>query len=124
MTVGLRHPQVNRQVRAASETYRVVEGNAPAPVGFGQAVNAQLPAEAATVQRNGVIGECSNIHRPRYDVGLDAERASVRLVEPKVDAGKIAGCDRGPGQRRAGRRLLHGPLRIEKINRRKSLDTI
>jgi hypothetical protein len=44
------------------------------------------------------------------------------LVEPKVNARQIAGCNRAPGQRSPGRPFLHDPLGIEK--RRKSRDTI
>ena len=100
MAVGLRHAQVNRQVCTAGKTYRVIKCDMATEVGFGQTVNAQLPAKAATVERDGVVGECSKFHRPRDDVGLDAERAPVRFVEPKVNARQIACRDRTPGKRR------------------------
>src|ERR1700738_4410945 len=124
MTVRLRYAEINRQIRAALKTYQVVEASARARVGFRQTVHAQLPAKAAPVECDGVISECCKVHRPRHDVGLDAERASVRLVEPKVNVRQIASCHRAPGQRRPGCRLSHHPLRIEKIYRRKSRDTI
>src|SRR5450755_5150203 len=100
MTVGLCHAQVNRQVPAACKTYRVVKSYMAAPVGFRQPVNAQLPAKAATVECDGVVSERGKIHRPRHNIGLDTERASVCLVEPKINACQIACCDRAPGQRR------------------------
>src|ERR1700724_4638462 len=50
MSVGLRDAQINRQVGAAGKTHLVVEGNAPAPVGFGERAHAQLPAKAAAIE--------------------------------------------------------------------------
>src|SRR5258705_4254456 len=124
MTVGLRYAQVDRQVCAASKTNRVIKCDMAAEVGFGQTVNAQLPAKAATVEHDGAVSERSKFHYPRDDVGLDAERAAVYFVEPKVNARQIACRNRSPRKCGRGCRLSHHPLRIEKIDRRKSSNAI
>jgi hypothetical protein len=64
MPVSLGHTQIDRQVRAAGKTYLVVQGNVPAPIRFGQTIYAQLPAKAATVEHDSVVGECRKIDRP------------------------------------------------------------
>ncbi len=95
----------------------------PAQVGFGQTVNAQLPAKAAAIEREVSSASAASSTVPRR-IGLDARACRVRFVEPKVDAGQIACSHRTPGKRRAGGRLPHDPLRIEKVHRRKPRDAI
>ena len=56
MAVSLRYAQVDRQVCTAGKTNRVIKCDMATEVGFGQTVNAQLPAKAATVERDGVVG--------------------------------------------------------------------
>src|SRR6266568_561136 len=107
MTISLCHAQIDRQVCTAEKTYRVIKGDMATKVGLRQTVDAQLPAKAATVEHEGVVSEGSKFHRPRDDVGLDAELALVRFVEPKVDARQITRRDGVPGKRRPGCRLSH-----------------
>ena len=124
MAVGLCHAQVDRKIRAAGKPHHMIKFDMAAELGLGQAVNAQLPAKAATIERDDVVSERSKLHHPRDDVCFDAERALMCFVEPQVDARQIARRDRIPCQRRPGRRLPHHSLRIEKIDRRKSRDAI
>src|SRR4051812_31137423 len=120
MAVSLRHAQVNRQVCTAGKTYLVIKCDMTTEVGVGQAVNTQLPAKTATVERDSVVSERSKLHRCRDDVGYDAERASLCFVQPKVNARQIAGGNRAPRKRRPRCRLSHHPLRIEEVDLRKS----
>ena len=102
----------------------MVERNTPTPVRFRQAVYAQAPTKTAALESDGAVSERGEVHRARHDVGLDAERAAARLVEPQVDAGKVAGGHRTPGQRRTSCGLLNHSLWIEKVHRRKPRDAI
>ena len=54
MPVGLRDAQIDRQVGAAGERHLVLERDAPAPVRFGQAIDAEPPPEPAAVERDRV----------------------------------------------------------------------
>ena len=82
MAVGLRHAQVNRQVCTAGKTCDMIKFDMATEAGFRQTVNGQSPAKAAAVERDGVVGERSKLHRPRDDVDFDAERALMCFVEP------------------------------------------
>ena len=52
----------------------------PAPVRLGQAIDAELAAQSAAVERHDIVGECREIHDARHDVGLDFERSAFRVV--------------------------------------------
>src|ERR1043166_7156346 len=93
------------------------------PVLLRQAVDAQLPAETATIVDDPLVGQRREIDPTGNDIGLDRERAPARLVEPQIDAGKVAGRDRSPRQR-AWCNLRHLALGVEEIHRRKARDAI
>src|SRR5579864_4442959 len=75
MAVGLGHAHVDRQIGAAREGDAVVEGQSPAPVAFGQTIDAELAAETAAVERNCSFGELPEVDLSRHDVAVDAQRA-------------------------------------------------
>ena len=70
MTVGLRHAQVNRQVCAAGKAHLVVKSGVPAPVRFGQPIDAQVSAETAAIERDDVVRKGGEINRARNDICL------------------------------------------------------
>src|SRR5262249_14150352 len=98
----------------------VIDGEAPAPVLLGQTIDADLPAEAATVENDRAVGKRREIDLAGDDVGLELERAAPGFIEPDVDAGEIAGRHRTPSQRGAGRGLLLSPFQVEEIHRREA----
>src|SRR5688500_15195395 len=123
MPVRLRDAQIDRQVRATREPDLMIDHNTPAPVGFGQAVDAELAAEPAAVERDRTILKRYETDLARHDIRLVREPPAVRLIEPQIDAREIAGGHRRPRER-ARRGFAHLPLRIEEVDRRKARDAV
>src|SRR5262245_49238427 len=57
MGVALRHAHIDRKVGATRERRDVIDGESPAPVLLGQTIDANPPAEAATVEDDHVVGK-------------------------------------------------------------------
>jgi hypothetical protein len=87
VAVALRHAHIDRKVGTARKRRDVIDGEVPAPVLLGQTIDADLPAEAATVEDDRVVGKRREIDLAGDDVGLELERAAPRFIEPDVDAG-------------------------------------
>src|SRR5262245_43468102 len=102
MAVALGDAHIDRKVGAARKRHDVIDGEAPAPVLLGQAIEADPPAETAAVEGKRTVAKRRKIDLAGDDVGIERQRAASRLVEPDVDAGQIAGRHRSPSQRGAG----------------------
>src|SRR5207342_256887 len=101
MAVALRHPQIDRKVGAAGEHHDVIEREPPAPIRFGQTIDANAPAKSAAVEYSRMISEPRERHLSGHGAGCDRERARMRRLEPKIETGEIAGrhrraCEGGP----------------------------
>src|SRR5262245_65571835 len=124
MAASWRDAEIDGEIRTAGKPHRMVDGQPPGPVLFGEAIDADLTTEAATLEHDRLIHEGCKIDASRDDVGLDRERAAIRRVKPQIDAGKVAGCDRAPGKLGLWHDHAHFSLRIEKVHRRKAHDPV
>ena len=57
MAVALGHAQIDRKIGAAGERHGVIERQREAPVLLGQTVDAEPAAEAAALERDGIVCE-------------------------------------------------------------------
>jgi hypothetical protein len=102
----------------------VIEREPPAPVRFGQMIDANAPAKSAAVEYSRMISELRERHLSGHDAGCNRERARMRRFELKIETGEIAGrhrraCEGGP---RCD--LAHLPLRIEEVDGRVAREPI
>ena len=57
MAVALRHAHIDRKVGAAPERCDMIDGEVTAPVLVGQTIDADPPAEPATVEGDRAVGK-------------------------------------------------------------------
>jgi hypothetical protein len=96
IAVSLRYANINRQVGAARGRHCVTKGDAAAPVRFRQAIDAQQPSKSTAIENDFIVGQRREIHFAGNDIRFDVERAAAGIVEPQVNACKIARCHRCP----------------------------